>query len=182
MKFNFFIKNTITSNKFYMHSSGAGIYHVNIDKKSLNVSCLSRFEKKMVKQKSEIIRLDISKYVLLSREEQEVLQSDNFLNVNNSAYKNGIDFEFNLLCAHCEYLTNTIFSEDLGKKYWVLFLAGILDSNKSYTIHIEDVDNYYLDIILNILNYLEFKYKTIYIDSKYLQILTKNPYCKISSF
>lgn len=96
-------------------------------------------------------------------------------------YKKGIDFEFKSCVLDVmynidinKYKKNNI----VDKTYCAYFIAGIVDSNRSYNLHI--LNEFNRNILIQMLNYLDFKYKITNIESiEYISILSKNPFCKI---
>lgn len=179
LNINFVINNDPESSIIYFYSKKAGIYSVVFDSKVINSSVKHRLEKKVNSQKKEVINLCLSNYVNMKPQQQKILLA--YKKEEDSAlqkidYMAGMRFEFDCFAGGNKY----IFSKDYGKKYWLNFLAGFIDSCKSYNIRIEDFGLKSLNSLFSILNYLEFKYKEVDIDSKYLTILTKNPFCLLT--
>lgn len=180
LSISFVINNDPESNIIYFYSKKAGVYSVVLDSRVMNSRVKHRLEKKVSSQKKEVINLCLSNYVMLKPQQQKILLA--YKKEEDSALKKidymaGMKFEFDCFTGRDVY----IFSKDYGKKYWLHFLAGFIDSCKSYNIRIEDFEPESLDSLFNILDYLGFKYKEVYIDSKYLNILTKNPFCLLAS-
>lgn len=176
---DFTINNIVNSKEMYMFSKKSGVYSVVINNTDLSTDIINRLCEKVNKQKNEIISLALADYVLMDPGKQTVLLvKDLEDNVKTKKeYLLGVKFEFDCMLGNSSY----IFSRDYGKKYWLYFLAGFIDSNKSYTIRVEEFNTGNLLTLLSILNYLGFKYKDKYIESRYIHILTKNPFCITSS-
>lgn len=175
LSINFVINNDLGSNIIYFYSKKAGVYSIVLDFAAMSSGVKQRLEKKVNSQKKEIINMCLSNYVALKPQQQKILlaykKKDNIF--QNMDYMAGMKFEFDCFAGRNTH----IFSKDYGKKYWLYFIAGFIDSCKTYNIRIEDFGPKSLISIFGILDYLEFKYKEVYIDSNYLNILTKNPFC-----
>lgn len=96
-------------------------------------------------------------------------------------YNDGFKFEFNACVSNCfnNFDINTFKSfKIVNKKYCAYFMAGIVDSHNSYNLNILNIDDF--NIVIQMLNYLDFKFKITNIeDINYINILSKNPFCKI---
>lgn len=96
-------------------------------------------------------------------------------------YMEGFKFEFEAC------VLDTLFNFDINKykkdniidkTYCAYFIAGVVDSHRSYNLNI--LNDHNVNIVIQMLNYLDFKYKITNIESvNYISILSKNPFCKI---
>jgi hypothetical protein len=96
-------------------------------------------------------------------------------------YMKGVEFEFKacILNTICDFDINKYKKNNvIDKTYCAYFMAGVVDYHRSYNLNI--LDEYNMNIVIQMLNYLDFKYKITNIESiNYISILSKNPFCKI---
>ena len=164
-----------------MHSNKAGLYSVSI--KSEHVFSIIKNKKQ-----ADHIYMSVAEYNNLSKDKKKALEFSKSMHAdlekNINSYKEGIEYEFNSFLHVYGHTFKKYYIMDgsvLSKEYYIFFLAGFLDSAKSYSLLVNDYEHFSIKNIKSVLDYLDFVYKEITInDNKYLIVKTENPFCRIA--
>lgn len=158
----------------YMHSNKIGLYSVNIN----NIS--EKIKKNISKLREKRIYMSIKDYNELSLDKKQRLikceecYSDIEKIDSEKAYQEGFSFEFN-----CRIIDNIDINMNKSSGYYQYFIAGFLDSNKSYIIFNNYANSDYKYFILHILDLFSFKYAITNIEEdEFIVLQEPNILCK----
>ncbi len=171
------IDNCLTNNgikSIYLYSNKIGLYSVYIN----NIS--EKIKKNIIRLCEKQICISMKDYNELSLDKKQRLMkyNEHYSDVeklnSEKAYNEGFSFEFN-----CRIIGNLDIGIDKSSVYYQYFIAGFLDSNKSYTIFNDYANPDYKYFIINILDLFSFKYDIINIDKdEFIVLKDSNILCR----
>jgi len=163
------VKPNCNAQSVFLYSDKLGLYNIYIN------NLTDAIKTKIDKINNKTIYMSLKDYNELSLDKKNSLKIiydlDSYSEV---AYKEGFSFEFD-----CRISENIDISLDKPINYYQFFLAGFLDSNKSYTILDDYANSKYRYFILSILDMFSFKYYMLNISGyNYIVIKNSNILCK----